>query len=54
MTPLATTQQIRAVKGGHDAVMPSKRKPFSIPAKMGCQPSGRRDKLPLHGCPIPT
>ena len=38
MTPLATTRQTRAVKGGHDAVPPPNRKPFSIPAQIGLQP----------------
>jgi len=33
MTPLAPTRQTRAVKGGHDAVPPPNRKPFSIPAQ---------------------
>ena len=38
MTPLTPTRQTRAVKGGHDAVPPPNRKPFSIPAQIGLQP----------------
>ena len=38
MTPLTPTRQTRAVKGGHDAVTPPNRKPFSFPAQIGLQP----------------
>ncbi len=38
MTPFTPTRQTRAVKGGHDAVTPPNRKPFSFPAQIGLQP----------------
>ena len=37
MTPLATTRQTRAVKGGNDAVPPPNRKPFSFPGQKELQ-----------------
>ena len=37
MTPLAPARQTRSVKGGHDAVPPPNRKPFSFPAQKELQ-----------------
>jgi len=37
MTPTATARQPRAAKGGHDAVPPPNRKPFSFPAQKELQ-----------------